>query len=194
PVGRAVTALPPLPLFELLGLTVVRRTDTERASWLQLTSRGRTEVIAITTGWGQGLERVWRSTGVEAIAADARWGFWFDGLTLRLVDARRTWSRDYLEFDLLLLGRETEAQSLLWAIAHADAMSDDPPRLDRAVDLSARHGVQVCRALGTGVLDALVVLLDGLTRGSRRPPALLWEQSLTVLYRVLFLLFAEARG
>ncbi len=60
--------------------------------------------------------------------------------------------------------------------------------------LSRHHGVQVCRALGAGVLDALEVLLEALTRGQRLPPAALWEQSLTVLYRVLFLLFAEARG
>ena len=60
--------------------------------------------------------------------------------------------------------------------------------------MSRHHGVQVCRALGAGVLDALEVLLGALTRGARPPSAALWEQSLTVLYRVLFLLFAEARG
>ena len=72
--------------------------------------------------------------------------------------------------------------------------SGQPARLDTVVTLSRHHGVQVCRALGTGVLDALEVLLSALTRGGRQPPARLWEQSLTVLYRVLFLLFAEARG
>ena len=89
---------------------------------------------------------------------------------------------------------EAEAQSVLWTVAHANAFSRQPALLDTVVTLSRHHGVQVCRALGAGVLDALEVLLDALTRGTRLPPAALWEQSLTVLYRVLFLLFAEARG
>ena len=55
--------------------------------------------------------------------------------------------------------------------------------------------MQVCRVLGDGVLEALALLVGTLAAGTR-PAAMpvLFEQSLTVLYRVLFLLFAEARG
>jgi hypothetical protein len=60
---------------------------------------------------------------------------------------------------------------------------------------SARHGVQVCRALGDGVLVALQRVIAGLAPAGRRFTAdILFEHSLTVLYRILFLLFAEARG
>ena len=106
----------------------------------------------------------------------------------------RTWSRDYLEFDLALLGLQPEAQSVLWSVACAQAFCGNPASLDRAVALSRHHGLEVCRALGAGVLEALETLLAALTRGRRQPADVLWEQSLTVLYRVLFLLFAEARG
>ena len=65
------------------------------------------------------------------------------------------------------------------------------------MDLSAQHGVDVCRALGTGVLEALTMLVEAL-RTAERPaqsaPSRLFEHCVTVLYRVLFLLFAEARG
>ena len=191
---RAITDVVILPLVTLLGLEVVRRADSDGLSRLHVTAGGRYTLTAIATGWGESLDRIWRSAVVEAIGADVRWCFCSNGLALRLVDARRTWSREYVEFDLALLGRETEAQALLWTIGHADAMSSEPPLLDRIVEMSSRHGVGVCQALGTGVLDALEVLLTALTRGRRRPPPQLWEQSLTVLYRVLFLLFAEARG
>src|SRR5262249_59112588 len=56
----------------------------------------------------------------------------------------------------------------------------------------------VCRSLGAGVLEALTLIVESLARaappGRPTPLVPLFEQSLTVLYRVLFLLFAEARG
>src|SRR5205085_5045137 len=71
-----------------------------------------------------------------------------------------------------------------------------PPVLDVAADRSARHGVAVCGALAGGVIDALELLLGAFTVNPRRRAdrGVLLEQSLTVLYRILFLLFAEARG
>ena len=191
---RAVAEVALIPLVHLLGLSVARRADDSRTCCLHLTAGARSVVVAVATGWGEPLDRVWRSGVVSAVAADARWCFSTNGRSLRIVDARRTWSRDYLELDLVLLGSEDRAQSLLWTIGHAGAMSSEPAVLDRAADLSSRHGVQVCRALGDGVLDALALLLGALARSGRRPAETLWEQSLTVLYRVLFLLFAEARG
>ena len=191
---RAITDVAVLPLIELLGLQVVRNADVDGTRRLELAAGEHSVVIALTTGWGEPLDRLWRSSIVDAIGADARWCLCCNGRALRLVDARRTWSRDYLEFDLVLLGREPEAQAVLWTVARAGAIIGNPPLLDTAVALSRHHGTQVCRALGAGVLEALEVLLTALTRGGRQPSTVLWEQSLTVLYRVLFLLFAEARG
>lgn len=191
---RAITDVALMPIVDLLGLTLVRRIDGDDSCQLELAAGDQSGPIAIAASWGKPLERVWRAAVFGAVGADARWCLCCNGQVLRLVDARRTWSRDYLEFDLVLLGREAEAQSLLWAVAHADAFSGQPARLDTVVTLSRHHGVEVCRALGAGVVDALEVLLSALTRGGRQPAALLWEQSLTVLYRVLFLLFAEGRG
>jgi len=191
---RAITEVALLPVLDLLGLTVVRRLDEEGISCIAFTAGGHYGLTAIAAGWAEPLERVWRTSIMGAIAADARWCLCCNGQALRLIDARRTWSREYLEFDLTMLGHEAEAQWVLWAIAHERAFLGQPALLDTAVTLSRQHGVQVCRSLGAGVLDALEVLLTALTRGGRHPTPALWEQSLTVLYRVLFLLFAEARG
>jgi hypothetical protein len=191
---RAITDVAVLPLLELLGLAVVRRRDSDSTTHLELSAGEHVSLTMVTAGWGEPLERVWKAPVTAAIGADVRWCLCCNGRALRIVDARRTWSRDYLEFDLVVVGREVEAQSVLWSVAHAGAFRGQPALLDTAVLRSRQHGVHVCRALGAGVLDALEVLLNALSRGARQPPAALWEQSLTVLYRVLFLLFAEARG
>ena len=98
-------------------------------------------------------------------------------------------------FDLALLGEDRDTQSIFWSLLRRDAFDDPAPLLDRAIESSARHGLAVCAALGSGMLEALDVLLVALTTRTRRQAsALLFEQALTVLYRVLFLLFAEGRG
>jgi hypothetical protein len=84
---------------------------------------------------------------------------------------------------------------VFWNVMSPDAMARFPSFLEVAAQASARHGVTVCKALGQGVLGALALIFGALRdRRSARAPTLLFDQSLTVLYRVLFLLFAEARS
>ena len=191
---RAICETALAPLLRLLGFTVLPDIRADVA-WLRM-SGSASNAMGMAVGWNEPLARAWRSAVVHAVAGDVRWCFCCNGTTLRIVDARRTWSRDYLEFDLAALAVERDAQALVWGLARAAAMQQDPPALDLAVALSARYGVDVCRALGRGVLEALELLLGALrARGRGRYPVdLLFEHSLTVLYRVLFLLFAEARG
>src|SRR5207249_3159245 len=63
---------------------------------------------------------------------------------------------------------------------------------------SDHHAAAVCRSLRDGVLAASSGILGALTGGGRsRPVRSLhdgFEQSLTIVYRILFLLFAEARS
>ena len=192
---RAIADVALTPLLDLLGLIGVQRIESERTCALRLTAGGSACLSALTIGWGEPIDRMWRSAVTDAIGSDARWCLCCNGQVLRLVDAQRTWSREYLEFDLAQLGHEREAQAVFWALLHADALTGATPLLDRAVDLSSRHGLEVCKALGAGVLEALEVLVGALAaRRPRRGRTRLFEQSLTVLYRVLFLLFAEARG
>jgi hypothetical protein len=191
---RAIADVAVLPLLELLGHSVDRRVDGGGITLLHVGVHSAHLVVAVAA-WSEPLDRAWRSSVIHTIAVDARWCLCCNGRALRLVDAQRTWSREYLEFDCFVLGREPAAQQLLWTMLRGEVMSSDPPLVDRVVDLSRRHGVQVCRVLGDGVLEALALLVETLSSGKRTVPMpVLFEQSLTVLYRVLFLLFAEARG
>jgi hypothetical protein len=188
---RAICETALAPLLRILGFSLTPEIHADVA-WLRTSA----SVTGVCVGWNEALAHTWRAVVRQAIGDDARWCFCCNGTTLRVVDARRTWSRDYLEFDLAALSVDREAQSLCWALMRADAMRREPPVLDRAVVLSARYGIEVCDSLGRGVLEAIQLLLAALQQGIRiRPPAeRLFEHSLTVVYRVLFLLFAEARG
>ena len=195
PGVRAITDVAVLPLLRMLGFEVERRADRDSCSVIEAASPSRGLLPVIVVPWGEPLDHAWRKAVLDGMRADARWCFCCNGTALRIVDAHRTWARHYLEFDLALLAHEPPALALLWSVARAETLAARPSLLDRAADLSARHGVEVCRALGAGVLDALALLSVALSRGRvDRPPHALFEDSLTVLYRVLFLLFAEARG
>jgi hypothetical protein len=190
---RAVADVALVPLLRVLGFEIGRRIDREGLVIVEAVLPNGGAMPAIALPWGDSLDRVWRSVVLDGIRADARWCFCCNGTALRVVDAHRTWSRRHVEFDLNLVA-DDGLRTLVWALARAEAMAERPPLLDRAAELSARHGMAVCRALGSGVLDALTALYRTLARRSRRGPDALFEQSLTVVYRVLFLLFAEARG
>lgn len=191
---RAIVEVAILPLLDLLGLPLSWRGSDGASCHLHVLTQS-TRVVLVASEWSEPLDGAWRSSVMQAIADDARWCVCSNGRAIRLIDAQRTWSRDYLEFDALALGREPMTQQLLWTLLRADALTGQPSALDRLVDLSRAHGIQVCRVLGDGVLEALALLVGTLAaRKQPAPVSLLFEQSLTVLYRVLFLLFAEARG
>jgi Eco57I restriction-modification methylase len=192
---RAVADGIAIPLLKILGFTILRRQDDKGYARLEAGWRGMPLVPVMIAGWDDPLDGIWRHSILDAVRADERWGFVCNGSSLRIVDAHRTWSRQYLEFDLALLSHDEGGFALLWRVARAESLATPPRLLDRAVDLSARHGVAVCGALADGVLDALDLLLRALGARTRRSPTdLLLDQALTVVYRILFLLFAEARG
>jgi hypothetical protein len=193
---RSITDVAVIPLLETLGFVLNRRVDHEDRCSLRLQDRGERAGCALVLGWGQPLSSAWRDAVTAGVATDVQWAFCSNGLALRIIDARRTWSRDFLEFDLAVLGDSSDLQSVLWSLGRAEALAVKSPLLEQAIVLSARHGLDVCRSLGDGVLQALQLVLSALAprAGRRYEPDLLFEHSLTVLYRILFLLFAEARG
>jgi hypothetical protein len=201
---RAIADSAAIPLLRLLDFSITTRTDVPGGCLVQTRWSDQPGPQVLVVGWNQPLAPAWRTAVLGAIAIDCRWSFCVNGTALRIVDARRTWSRDYLEFDLAVTAHDAESRSLMWTFARGAAVTGATPFLDRAVERSARHGVDVCRALGAGVFEALTALVGSLhgnvRQRSRRAslrvdgsPAAL-ELSITVLYRVLFLLFAEARG
>jgi hypothetical protein len=70
--------------------------------------------------------------------------------------------------------------------------------LERAIAASDRAGARVCQSLRKGVRDALAGITRAIDRASREVPRSRHgirrdDEALTAVYRILFLLFAEAR-
>jgi hypothetical protein len=182
------------PLAEMLGFASPRR---------DVIGPG----VAMVAGlWNDDLDQLWRHAVRTAIAGDLQWCLCTNGHQLRLVDAQRTYSRDFLEFDLSSVIADPRTFAVLWGLLRADAFRQTPgrdPLILEIIQTSARHGAAVSRALRVGVIDAVGRLLAGLLGGysprkflrpSESELADGFDESLTLVYRVLFLMFAEARG
>jgi Eco57I restriction-modification methylase len=163
---------------------------------------GSCPVVLIVSPWGARLDPLWRLAVTQALQRSAAWSLLFNGIQIRIVDASRLYARRFLEFDFDLALDDERTFAAFWSLAHASAFSaadGRQTRLRAIVDASQRHASGVSRSLRDGVLDASADLLRallGVKRSRQVPPALgdLFEQALTIVYRILFLLFAEARG
>ena len=192
--ARAVADRLIVPLLRILGYEVIRHQDNGRAIRLDASAGASTRLPVLVVGYDEDLASTWRDVVLAGVAVDARWCLCANGRAARVCDAHHTWSRDYLEFDFDLLAATDRDMQSLWTLLGASSMAAAPPLLDVAVAASARHGTEVRRTLADGVLRALDSLLQALRndhcdRGL--PP---FEQAITVIFRILFLLFAEARG
>ena len=165
-----------------------------------LLAGGAAAAVSVAAAWGQDPAAAWRDCVRLGIAAGTRWCLCFNGPALRVFDATRTHSRRYTELDLSRVAIDAGTFALTWRLFEARAFAaPESGALDRAVMISERHRTGVRESLQVGVHDALSCLtsafLSAPGRRRRGPTAQqAFDESLVVIYRVLFLLFAEARG
>jgi N-6 DNA Methylase/Eco57I restriction-modification methylase len=206
-----------MPLLSQLGYRVLpdgdcpagplqARGGAPRALRGLLQSQGRTTAALVVTGWGQDAGSAWRDAVRHGIGHGVRWCFCCTGAALRVVDSARTYSRRFVEFDLETTVENDTTFGVFWGLLRAGAMvSSDAgasPLLERAIAISEDHRTSVRTSLQRGVNEALVHLnraFSHATRSSRRKAGHnasvgTFDEALIVIYRVLFLLFAEARG
>ena len=154
------------------------------------------EISIVALPWSSPVQSAWRDAARRGIADRAPWAMVSNGRSLRIVDCTRPWTRLGIEFDFAALTTSQKGVVALWWLANANAMrSTGADALRARVAASDAHAARVCSSLGAGVLDALPRLASALMPGaSTRDAAATLDQALTVVYRILFLLFAEARG
>ena len=209
---RALLQSAAAPLCAALGFEAPSAIEPAEPGIAATLRAGGAAVALLVMPWGETLDPLWRLAITQAVKRGASWCLVFDGLRLRVVDARRIYGRRHVEFDLDLALDHPEAFALLLAIAGAPALSlesSDARSLHALVAASDRHAAGVSRSLRDGVLAASAELLEALVcrrttarhgagpAAGRRPVASLdaaFEQALTIVYRILFLLFAEARA
>jgi hypothetical protein len=198
---RAILEAALVPLVGALGYGPPARVERAGDALVAVVAAGGCTVTVLAVPWGDRLDGYWRSAVAEAHRHATLWCLLFNGVTLRIVDARRLYSRRVADFDVALALDRADGFSALWRLAGPHALCTEPadPRsLHALVAASDRHAAGVCRSLRDGVLTASADVLGALV--ARRPPeetasiANGFEQALTIVYRILFLLFAEARS
>ena len=160
-------------------------------------TNGSRAIVLIVSRWGERLDAVWRTAIVESGRRSADWCLLYNGSQVRLLESARVYSRRYLEFDLRLAFDNDRSFETLWFILHAARFrehSGDSPHIARIVRQSEQHAAGVCRALRDGVLEASTTVLAALIARPPTPPIeQSFDQALTIVYRIVFLLFAEGR-
>jgi hypothetical protein len=192
---RAIVDTAALPLLEHVGYRI-QRLEPLGAGLAGLASSDDSCIAIRVSPWLSDLEQEWRDTIRAGRVGDAQWGVIFSGRKIRLVDALRTWSRRALEFELATVLRDEHSATALSLVLRAAGMMNG----DTLRSLTARseaYGLDVCAALSAGVVDALTGIFTELEKspaGRRIDSRATFEQSVTIVYRLLFLLFAESRA
>ena len=187
-----------------LGYRVVPSATTGTTFPALLEASGQRAATLVVTAWGCDLSSAWREAVRHGISQQVRWCFCVNGPALRVLDSHRTYSRRFIEFDLHAIVEDSHAFEVFWGLLRAAAWSvtNDRSLLDQALEYSEEHRAAVRDSLQNGVQEAFAHLQTAFQqqaarrRGRRHGsnighPA---SEALVVIYRILFLLFAEARG
>ena len=189
--ARSVHDIAVAPLLELLGHGRTTMVPHSLGLFGPIT---RSNAVLIALPWLSPLGTAWRGAALGT-AAGADWAIVSNGHALTVVDCTRTWARHGIAFDLDVLMSNAKAMAALWLLCHARSLSGTGgSSLREVIRQSDAHAARVCNSLGNGVLHALPRLASSLANGRSHHSGATLDQALTVLYRVLFLLFAEARG
>jgi hypothetical protein len=142
------------------------------------------------------------------------WGILLNAYELRLVRRSEGFVSSHLAFSLLDLAADIpgarDAWNLIWGLLRGEAWHPAPALLDEVVRLGREHQQEVGSVLGSQVPAAVERLLEGALShpanqetlapffddpsGRRALLEHLHAGALQYLYRILFVLYAEARG
>jgi hypothetical protein len=203
---RSVFDMAAMPLFGTLGFRARDAGfDSHRPrAHARLETRTGVAVGLVVLPWAHRPSASWRDVAASARAAGADWCFVMAPPFLSLVDARGHASRRSLEvaFPEVL---DPESFGRFWVLCSAGSFDtgarttsrerdrDHPPSpIDRIVAASATFQDLVRVDLQEGVVDALSALARVPVAGRSKTP-LPADETLTVIFRILFLLFAESR-
>ncbi len=194
---RAVWDTAAAPLAEHLGFTVETSRGEGHDTRHAILQCGTSRLVLFATTWNTSLDNLWREAVRSGIGLDAPWVFCTNGHQWRLIDTVRTYSRAYVHFDLRQTIEHPATFGLFWGLLRAEAFRPTdagPPLVVQVIQSSARHGHAVGRSLRFGVIEAVQCLLGALNKCGRHNLNHLLDESLTIVYRLLFLMFAESSG
>jgi hypothetical protein len=188
--ARAVLDVAVHPLLQLLDHERAGATPEAYGFSAPLPSAG---AVLVSLPWASPPASAWPRAVRLGVSARADWGLICNGRALRIVDCTRTWTHAGIEFDFDRLTSGPKGMAALWLLGNAAAIRGTLRSHVLASDLQASR---ICRSVSDGVLSSLPQLAGALAEHApvRMQSATALDQALTLVYRILFLLFAEARS
>ena len=195
---RALFDLVAMPLAGLLGF---RARDAEFAGargTVRLETASGTSVGLMILPWASRPSLVWRDLAGIARRFDARWSFVVAPPFVSVVPAGGYGIRRSVDFrlpDALEIRPFARFRLICRATAFERRLPHDPVwPIDRLVATGISYQDRVRTDLQKGVVDALAALAGALDRRAAAATAdASFNEALTLVYRILFLLFAESR-
>jgi len=188
-----------MPLVSLLGFRA-RDADFGRSSVrVRLRTRRGTHVGALVLPWATRPSGRWRDLVEDAHTTGATWCLIIAAPFVSVVDLRRQASRRSVDFRLPdALGDRSVAA--FWTLCSASAFDpgvfegrNDVTGIGLLASRAAAFQDLVRKDLQQGVVRAIAELGPALGHAGRAVTEDRFSEALTIVYRVLFLLFAEAR-
>ena len=189
--ARAIHDTAVVPLLRLLDH---RRPDAAPGGAGIAGTIAGSSACVFSVPWSISPQMIWRDAVRHGSAAGVSWALICNGRSLRIVDCTRPWTKSGIDFDFAPLTLSANGIAALWLLASASSLAArGATSLHARIRDSDAHASGVCRSLSDGVIAALPRLAAALARnGDRSADA--FDQALTVIYRILFLLFAESRS
>lgn len=195
---RAIFDIAAMPLAALLGFRAHDAVFARRRVSVRLESRRGTAVGLIVLPWADRPSRLWRELAGEARALGADWCLLFAPPYLSVVDARGHGIRRAVDF---VMPDALDARSVAVFQTLCRASAFDPDEADRAasrcvIDALVSHAAKFQDAVRTDLQSGVVTSLASIgpvLRAGRANARNQFVESLTIVYRILFLLFAESR-
>ena len=178
-----------MPLFGLLGYRARDASFSPARGNAVLEGRSGSTVALVLLPWSARPSMAWREAAAAARSAGSRWAFVLAPPYLSIVDARGHACRRALDVALTpaLEPRSFPVFLRLAAAAAFDATALAAP-IETLVDRADRFQDRVRADLQHGVIQALAALGPAVAQRENT-----FDETLTIVYRILFLLFAESR-
>ncbi len=200
---RTLFDLVAMPLAGLLGFRARHARFERTRAEVSLETRGGAVVGLVLLPWRSARSHAWRDLLAFARTVGADWCLLVAPPFVSVVDSRGSAVRRSVDFTLPE-ALEPASFTAFWILARAGAFdlatetAEPPGGACRVIERLAARGAQfqdrVREDLQLGVVEALSALAREIDRSRSvqlTAPAL--DQALTLVYRILFLLFAESR-
>jgi len=195
---RALFDLVAMPLAGMLGLRA-RQVDFDRSrAVVRLETPAGTAVGMMVLPWAARPSSVWRDPSAAARAFNSRWTFVVAPPFVSVVPSHTRGLRRSVDFhfpDVL----DARSFGRFHALCHATSLEAATPGhcaclLDELIAAGITFQDRVRNDLQHGVVRAMAALAPALRRRVSAKSETGFDEALTLVYRVLFLLFAESRN